>query len=136
MSPVDSTLPERYDPEAVEAKWQAIWDAEEAFRAEPISRDGVAPVVPDRPKAYVLEMLPYPSGEAHMGHVKNYTMGDVVAHFRRRQGWVVFHPLGYDSFGLPAENAAIKTGRPPEEVTRQNIARIREQLQRLGFSID
>ncbi len=136
MSPVDSTLPERYDPQAVEAKWQAIWDAEEAFRAEPISRDGVAPSAPDRPKAYVLEMLPYPSGEAHMGHVKNYTMGDVVAHFRRRQGWVVFHPMGYDAFGLPAENAAIRTGRPPEEVTRNNIARIREQLRRLGFSID
>ena len=129
-------LPARYDPQAVEAKWQAIWDAEEAFRAEPISRDGVAPGAPDRPKAYVLEMLPYPSGEAHMGHVKNYTMGDVVAHFRRRQGWMVFHPMGYDAFGLPAENAAIRTGRPPEEVTRENIARIREQLRRLGFSID
>jgi leucyl-tRNA synthetase len=128
--------PERYDAEAVEAKWQAIWDAEEAFRSEPISRDGAAPIVPDRPKAYVLEMLPYPSGEIHMGHVKNYTMGDVVAHFRRRQGWLVFHPMGYDAFGLPAENAAIKTGRPPEQVTRENIARIREQLRTLGFSID
>ena len=131
-----STLPERYDPQAVEAKWQATWDAERAFHAEPISRDGVPPSAPDREKAYVLEMLPYPSGEAHMGHVKNYTMGDVVAHSRRRQGWSVFHPMGYDAFGLPAENAAIRTGQPPAEVTRRNIARIREQLRRLGFSID
>ena len=136
MSPEEAMLPERYDPKAVEAKWQATWDAEEAFRSEPISRDGERAVIPDRPKAYVLEMLPYPSGEIHMGHVKNYTMGDVVAHFRRRQGWLVFHPMGYDAFGLPAENAAIKTGRPPEEVTRNNIARIREQLRTLGFSID
>ena len=131
-----STLPERYDPQAVEAKWQAAWDAERAFHAEPISRDGAPPSPPDRQKAYVLEMLPYPSGEAHMGHVKNYTMGDVVAHSRRRQGWLVFHPMGYDAFGLPAENAAIRTGQPPEQVTRRNIARIREQLRRLGFSID
>jgi len=136
MNSGHSTLPERYDPQAVEAKWQAIWDAEKAFEAEPISRDGVAPATPDRRKAYVLEMLPYPSGEAHMGHVKNYTMGDVVAHFRRRQGWLVFHPMGYDAFGLPAENAAIRTGEPPETVTRRNIARIRDQLRRLGFSID
>ena len=128
-----STLPERYDPQAVEAKWQATWDAERAFHAEPISRDGVPPGAPAREKAYVLEMLPYPSGEAHMGHVKNYTMGDVVAHYRRRQGWLVFHPMGYDAFGLPAENAAIRTGQPPEQVTRRNIARIREQLRRLGF---
>jgi leucyl-tRNA synthetase len=131
-----STLPERYDPQAVEAKWQAAWDAERAFHAEPISRDGQPPAVPAREKAYVLEMLPYPSGEAHMGHVKNYTMGDVVAHSRRRRGWSVFHPMGYDAFGLPAENAAIRTGQPPAEVTRRNIARIRDQLRRLGFSID
>ncbi len=131
-----STLPERYDPQAVEAKWQATWNAERAFHAEPISRDGLPPGAPDREKAYVLEMLPYPSGEAHMGHVKNYTMGDVVAHSRRRQGWSVFHPMGYDAFGLPAENAAIRTGQPPAEVTRRNIARIRGQLRRLGFSID
>jgi len=131
-----STLPERYDPQAVEAKWQATWDGERAFHAEPISRDGIPSSPPDREKAYVLEMLPYPSGEAHMGHVKNYTMGDVVAHYRRRQGRLVFHPMGYDAFGLPAENAAIRTGQPPEQVTRRNIARIREQLRRLGFSID
>jgi leucyl-tRNA synthetase len=113
-----------------------VWDAEKAFHAEPVARDGEAVRVPDAPKAYVLEMLPYPSGEIHMGHVKNYTMGDVVAHHRRRTGHVVFHPMGYDAFGLPAENAAIRTGEPPAEVTARNIASIRAQLRRLGFSID
>ncbi len=127
---------ERYDAKAVEAKWQAIWREQEAFRAEPISRDGSDSRLPDRPKAYVLEMLPYPSGEAHMGHVKNYTMGDVVASSRRRQGYAVFHPMGWDSFGLPAENAAIRSGEPPATVIARNIQRIREQLQTLGFSID
>ena len=133
-SPARATT-ERYDPAAVEARWQGIWDAERAFHAEPIARDGEDASRPDRPKAYVLEMLPYPSGEIHMGHVKNYTMGDVVAHFRRRTGALVFHPMGYDAFGLPAENAAIRTGEPPEVVTRRNIARIREQLGRLGFYV-
>ena len=136
MTPPPSELPERYDPEATEARWQSVWDAEKAFHAEPVARDGEAPAVPDAPKAYVLEMLPYPSGEIHMGHVKNYTMGDVVAHHRRRTGHVVFHPMGYDAFGLPAENAAIRTGEPPAEVTARNIASIRAQLRRLGFSID
>ncbi len=136
MSAPPRILPERYDPAPVESKWQAVWEAEGAFRAEPVSRDGAAAELPDRPKAYVLEMLPYPSGEIHMGHVKNYTMGDVVAHHRRRMGMAVFHPMGYDSFGLPAENAAIRTGVPPAEGTAQNIVRIREQLKTLGFAID
>jgi leucyl-tRNA synthetase len=136
MSAPARILPERYDPAPVESKWQAVWEREDAFGAEPVSRDGAAPAVPGRPKAYVLEMLPYPSGEIHMGHVKNYTMGDVVAHFRRRSGAAVFHPMGYDAFGLPAENAAIRTGEPPAEVTARNIARIRAQLKRLGFAID
>ncbi len=136
MSAPPRILPERYDPAPVESKWQAVWEAEGAFRAEPVSRDGVDPELPDRPKAYVLEMLPYPSGEIHMGHVKNYTMGDVVAHHRRRLGMAVFHPMGYDSFGLPAENAAIRTGVPPAEGTARNIARIRQQLKTLGFAID
>jgi leucyl-tRNA synthetase len=130
------TLAERYDPATVEAKWQRIWDEAAAFRAEPVSRDGSSAELPDRPKAYVLEMLPYPSGEIHMGHVKNYTMGDVIAHFRRRAGAQVFHPMGYDAFGLNTENTAIKTGEPPALVTERNIARIRAQLKRLGFSID
>ncbi|HMO00915.1 MAG TPA: leucine--tRNA ligase [Miltoncostaeaceae bacterium] len=136
MSAPPRILPERYDPAPVESKWQAVWEAEGAFRAEPVSRDGVDAALPDRPKSYVLEMLPYPSGEIHMGHVKNYTMGDVVAHHRRRMGMAVFHPMGYDSFGLPAENAAIRTGVPPAEGTARNIARIREQLKTLGFAID
>jgi leucyl-tRNA synthetase len=129
-------LPERYDPERVEAKWQAAWEAARAFVAEPIARDDRPPEHPDRPKAYVLEMLPYPSGEIHMGHVKNYTMGDVVAHYRRRTGCLVFHPMGYDAFGLPAENAAIQTGEHPAVVTARNIARIREQIKRMGWSVD
>jgi leucyl-tRNA synthetase len=129
-------LPERYDPTLVEPKWQRIWEAERAFSAEPVSRDGVAARLPSGDKAYVLEMLPYPSGEIHMGHVKNYTMGDVLAQFRRRNGVQVFHPMGYDAFGLPAENAAIRTGVPPAESTPANIDRIRRQLKRLGFSYD
>ncbi|MBM3697020.1 MAG: class I tRNA ligase family protein, partial [Actinobacteria bacterium] len=136
MTPPPRALPERYDPAATEARWQSEWDAAWAFHAEPVARDGEAVSVPGAPKAYVLEMLPYPSGEIHMGHVKNYTVGDVVAHFRRRTGHVVFHPMGYDAFGLPAENAAIRTGEPPAEVTARNIASIRSQLRRLGFSID
>jgi leucyl-tRNA synthetase len=136
MSAPGRILPQRYDPAPVESKWQAVWEREDAFHAEPMSRDGERPILPERPKAYVLEMLPYPSGEAHIGHVKNYTMGDVVAHFRRRHGVAVFHPMGYDSFGLPAENAAIRTGEPPAQVIAHNIARIREQLRRLGVSVD
>jgi len=136
MSAPARILPERYDPAPVESKWQTAWERDDAFRAEPLSRDGESPDLHARPKAYVLEMLPYPSGEIHMGHVKNYTMGDVVAHHHRRMGSAVFHPMGYDSFGLPAENAAIRTGEPPAMVTARNIARIREQLKRLGFAID
>ena len=136
MSTPARILPERYDPAPVESKWQATWEREEAFHAEPVSRDGAEPDLHARPKAYVLEMLPYPSGEIHMGHVKNYTMGDVVAHHRRRTGSEVFHPMGYDSFGLPAENAAIRTGEAPAALTARNIARIREQLKRLGVAID
>jgi leucyl-tRNA synthetase len=136
MSAPARILPERYEPAPVESKWQAVWERENAFAAEPVARDGANATMSDRPKAYVLEMLPYPSGEIHMGHVKNYTMGDVVAHQRRRSGAAVFHPMGYDSFGLPAENAAIRTGEPPATVTARNIGRIREQLKGLGFAID
>ncbi|HWH15631.1 MAG TPA: leucine--tRNA ligase [Miltoncostaeaceae bacterium] len=136
MSADSNILPERYDPAQVEPRWQRRWEEEDAFRGEPTSRDGARADLPDRPKAYVLEMLPYPSGEIHMGHVKNYTMGDVVAHFRRRRGDAVFHPMGYDAFGLPAENAAIRTGEAPAVVTDRNIARIRSQLRQIGFAID
>ena len=121
-----------YDPHAIEQKWQQVWDETGAF-ATPNPDDPAAD--PD-PKAYVLEMLPYPSGELHMGHVLNYTLGDVVSHVRRRKGWSVLRPMGYDAFGLPAENAAIREGRDPREVTERNIAAIREQIRRMGWSID
>jgi leucyl-tRNA synthetase len=123
---------ERYDPQAIEKKWQAVWDREGAFvvpNPDPATHDE------DR-KTYVLEMLPYPSGELHMGHVLNYTLGDVVAHLRRRRGFTVLRPIGYDAFGLPAENAAIKAGAHPRDVTNRNIAAIREQMKRMGWSID
>ena len=123
---------ERYDPQAVEARWQRVWADEKAF----VTPNPADPAADDVPRAYVLEMLPYPSGDLHMGHVTNYTMGDVVSHFRRRTGHRVLHPMGYDSFGLPAENAAIKSGGKPAEVTARNIARIREQMLRMGWSID
>ena len=122
---------ERYDPAVVEPRRQAVWAAERAFETP----QG-AEASDDRPRSYVLEMLPYPSGELHMGHVTNYTMGDVVSHYRRRNGFRVLHPMGYDAFGLNAENAAIRTGEHPAEVTRRNIATIRSQMHRMGWSID
>jgi leucyl-tRNA synthetase len=121
---------ERYDPQAVETRWQAVWEAERAFETpNPAPGQNGA-------RSYVLEMLPYPSGELHMGHVKNYTMGDVLCHYRRRNGLSLLHPMGYDAFGLPAENAAIREGSHPREVTDRNIAAIRRQLKRMGWSID
>jgi len=136
MTDSHERLPDRYHATDVELRWQQIWERERAFLGATISQDGLDTVPSQRPKSYVLEMLPYPSGEIHMGHVKNYTMGDVIAHHRRRCGAAVFHPMGYDAFGLPAENAAIRTGEHPSVVTQRNIARIRVQLQRLGFAID
>jgi leucyl-tRNA synthetase len=125
------TLMDRYDPQAIEAKWQAEWEREGAFVVpNPSPEDAPAE------HTYVLEMLPYPSGELHMGHVLNYTLGDVVAHIRRRRGFTVLRPIGYDAFGLPAENAAIREGKHPRDVTNRNIAAIREQMKRLGWSID
>jgi leucyl-tRNA synthetase len=123
---------ERYDPEKIEAKWQAVWDRERAFTVP----NPDSPDVGDEGKTYVLEMLPYPSGELHMGHVLNYTLGDVVAHLRRRSGYRVLRPMGYDAFGLPAENAAIREGRHPRTVAEENIAAIRTQAKRMGWSID
>jgi leucyl-tRNA synthetase len=123
---------ERYDPTAVEKRWQAVWAAEETFTVpnpDPSAAD-------DTPSTYVLEMLPYPSGELHMGHVFNYTMGDVLTHIRRRQGMTVLRPMGYDAFGLPAENAAIREGGHPREITNRNIASIRRQMKRMGWAID
>ncbi|MDQ3822786.1 MAG: leucine--tRNA ligase [Actinomycetota bacterium] len=121
-----------YDPQQIEAKWQQVWADARAFFVE--NRDDREHEA--REKFYMLEMLPYPSGDLHMGHVLNYTLGDVVTHYRRRNGFTVLRPMGYDSFGLPAENAAIKEGGHPREITERNIANIRRQMRRLGWAID
>ncbi len=123
---------DRYEPEAIEARWQAVWEAEGAF-VVPNPDPGSAA---DLQSTYVLEMLPYPSGELHMGHVFNYTLGDVFAHVRRRQGFTVLRPMGYDAFGLNSENAAIKEGGHPREITNRNIEAIRRQMRRMGWAID
>jgi leucyl-tRNA synthetase len=126
------TVMERYDPQKIEAKWQQVWEGTKAFETP-----NPAPGEPaDEQHWYLLEMLPYPSGTLHMGHVLNYTMGDVVTHFRRRNGWTVLRPMGFDSFGLPAENAAINEGGHPREIVERNIVAIREQMRRLGWAID
>ena len=123
----------RYEPEQIEKKWQDVWAREGAFN---VANPEPADVDADVPRTYVLEMLPYPSGELHMGHVKNYTLGDVVVHFRRRNGEKVLRPMGYDAFGLPAENAAIREGGHPKAITERNIAAIRAQMSRMGWAID
>jgi leucyl-tRNA synthetase len=125
------TVMERYDPHTIEPKWQQTWEAEHVFETP-----NPSPETADEPHWYQLEMLPYPSGTLHMGHVLNYTMGDVATHFRRRKGWRVLRPMGFDSFGLPAENAAIIEGGHPREITERNIAAIRVQMRRLGWAID
>jgi len=122
-----------YDPHAIERRWQALWAEEATWQVPNPGEDGFDP---DRPKAYVLEMLPYPSGEPHMGHLKTYAIGDAIAHFRRRHGFQVIHPMGYDAFGLPAENNAIKTGTPPREATEASIDSFRRQFREWGISID
>ncbi len=121
---------ERYDPKAIEEKWQRVWADAGAFHVPNPDEAELGD------KTYVLEMLPYPSGELHMGHVRNYMLGEVVAHFRRRHGYAVMRPMGFDAFGLPAENAAIQEGRHPREVTERNIAAIRRQMERMGWAID
>jgi leucyl-tRNA synthetase len=117
-----------YEAQRIEAKWQKVWEEERAFDAV----DGDA----SRPKYYFLEMLPYPSGTLHMGHMRNYTIGDAVARFKRMCGFNVLHPMGWDAFGLPAENAAIKNGIHPLEWTKTNVAEFRRVLERFGFSYD
>jgi leucyl-tRNA synthetase len=120
----------RYNPKEVEPKWRAAWEAADAFRTrEPEGAAG-------KPKYYALEMFPYPSGRLHMGHVRNYSIGDVIARFKRAQGFNVLHPMGWDGFGLPAENAAMEQGVSPRDWTYANIDRMRAELKQLGLSID
>ncbi len=120
-------LDQTYSPANIETKWQAHWDKEQTFACTHTSQ---------KPKYYVLEMLPYPSGNIHMGHVRNYSIGDVVARFKRMQGFNVLHPMGWDALGLPAENAAIKNNTHPAAWTFSNIDNMRSQLRRLGYSYD
>ena len=117
----------RFDPAVADPRWQRRWDDERCFIADSDS---------GRPKAYVLEMFPYPSGRLHVGHARNYTMGDVLARFRKMQGFEVLHPMGWDAFGMPAENAAMERGVHPDGWTRSNVAAMRDQLKRLGFALD
>ncbi|MGE0238857.1 MAG: class I tRNA ligase family protein, partial [Parvibaculaceae bacterium] len=118
---------DRYNPRETEPRWQKIWTDRRVFEAR---HD------PSRPKYYVLEMFPYPSGRIHMGHVRNYTMGDVIARFRKAMGYNVLHPMGWDAFGMPAENAAIERGVHPKAWTYDNIAAMRGQLKSLGLAFD
>ena len=119
----------RFDPRVIEPKWQALWEREQTWR---VGNEDVDPAA----KFYVTEMLPYPSGEPHMGHLKNYSVGDAVAHFHRRMGRLVLHPMGYDAFGLPAENHAIRTGEHPRDSTRASVEAFQRGFRSWGISID
>ena len=118
---------DRYNSREVEPKWQILWAEANLFKTD---------VDLSRAKYYVLEMFPYPSGRIHMGHVRNYTMGDVVARYKSARGFNVLHPMGWDAFGMPAENAAMENKIHPGDWTYQNIKDMREQLKPLGLSID
>jgi len=126
--PIATTRDERYDAQRIEHKWAARWLSDPSLYA--------AETHPTKPKFYVLEMLPYPSGALHMGHVRNYAIGDALARYMWMNGYNVLHPMGWDSFGLPAENAAIKNNTPPKEWTLANIAAMKDQMNRLGFAYD
>ncbi|MBN9142825.1 MULTISPECIES: leucine--tRNA ligase [unclassified Novosphingobium] len=120
-------MSERFDSSVADGKWQRVWDEKQSFRADDKSA---------KPRSYVLEMFPYPSGRIHIGHVRNYTMGDVLARYKKMQGFEVLHPMGWDAFGMPAENAAMEKGVHPGGWTRDNIANMKAQLKRLGFALD
>ena len=121
-------MAEKYDHKKIEAKWQKKWKQEGTFRAEEDS---------SKPKQYILDMFPYPSGDGlHVGHVEGYTATDIYSRYKRMCGFNGLHPMGWDAFGLPAENYAIKTGVPPQETTDQSIENFRRQIQALGLSYD
>src|SRR5436305_5322567 len=131
----------RYEPRKIEAKWQELWAREHTWEVpnepDPVAASGASAASADsRPKSYVLEMLPYPSGEPHIGHLKNYALGDAIAHFQRRTGRRVLHPMGYDAFGLPAENYAITTGVHPRTSTDESIRAFQRAFRSWGTSID
>ncbi|TXH17165.1 MAG: leucine--tRNA ligase, partial [Gammaproteobacteria bacterium] len=117
----------RFNPSLADGRWQRAWEDAQSFKADSNST---------KPKIYVLEMFPYPSGRIHIGHVRNYTMGDVLARYKRMRGHEVLHPMGWDAFGMPAENAAMEKGVHPGGWTRENIANMKAQLKRLGFALD
>ncbi|MBB5057873.1 leucyl-tRNA synthetase [Granulicella aggregans] len=129
MKQSESEPQQRYSPAEIEPRWQAKWDADATLYSAEGHDSG-------KPKYYVLEMLPYPSGALHMGHVRNYAIGDALARFMWMRGYNVLHPMGWDAFGLPAENAALKNNTPPREWTLKNIAAMRKQMQRMGLSYD